>query len=276
MARDLSLRVAELPEEQLVKAQTLGASTWQLVLRVVLPQTLPRLIDSLRLNMGAAWLFLIAAEAIASTEGLGYRIFLVRRYLAMDVILPYVVWITLLAVVADLLLRLAARTRLRLGGAGALMATVSVRNVWKQYGDHVVLENLRLEVADNEFVTIVGASGCGKTTFLRMLLGTEQPTRGQILIDGKPIRPEPDPARGIVFQRYSLFPHLTVMGNLLLGLELQGRASAGQAVWRAPRREARQRAEQHAGGSGSGAQRATAIRRSFPAACSSGCPLRRP
>ncbi|MEO6186315.1 MAG: ABC transporter permease subunit [Steroidobacteraceae bacterium] len=106
MARDLSLRVAELPEEQLVKAQTLGASTWQLVLRVVLPQTLPRLIDSLRLNMGAAWLFLIAAEAIASTEGLGYRIFLVRRYLAMDVILPYVVWITLLAVLADLLLRM--------------------------------------------------------------------------------------------------------------------------------------------------------------------------
>jgi NitT/TauT family transport system permease protein len=106
MARDLALRIAELPEEMLVKAQTLGASTWQLVVRVMLPQTLPRLIDSLRLNMGSAWLFLIAAEAIASTEGLGYRIFLVRRYLAMDVILPYVAWITLLAVGADLLLRL--------------------------------------------------------------------------------------------------------------------------------------------------------------------------
>lgn len=106
MARDLALRIAELPEEMLVKAQTLGASTWQLVVRVMLPQTLPRLIDALRLNMGSAWLFLIAAEAIASTEGLGYRIFLVRRYLAMDVILPYVVWITLLAVGADLLLRL--------------------------------------------------------------------------------------------------------------------------------------------------------------------------
>jgi len=105
VARDLSLRVAELPQEQLVKAQTLGASTWQLALRVVLPQTLPRLIDALRLSMGSAWLFLIAAEAIASTEGLGYRIFLVRRYLAMDVILPYVVWITLLAVLSDWLLR---------------------------------------------------------------------------------------------------------------------------------------------------------------------------
>jgi NitT/TauT family transport system permease protein len=106
VARDLSLHVADLPQEQLVKAQTLGASTWQLALRVVLPQTLPRLIDVLRLNMGAAWLFLIAAEAIASTAGLGYRIFLVRRYLAMDVILPYVAWITLLAVATDMLLRL--------------------------------------------------------------------------------------------------------------------------------------------------------------------------
>jgi NitT/TauT family transport system permease protein len=56
--------------------------------------------------MGSAWLFLIAAEAIASTEGLGYRIFLVRRYLAMDVILPYVVWITILAVATDSALRM--------------------------------------------------------------------------------------------------------------------------------------------------------------------------
>jgi NitT/TauT family transport system ATP-binding protein len=122
------------------------------------------------------------------------------------------------------------------------MATVSVRNVWKTYGGHVVLENLRLEVADNEFVTIVGASGCGKTTFLRMLLGTEQPTRGSILIDGEPIRPEPDPARGIVFQRYSLFPHLSVIGNLVLGLELQRSRLLGR-LFGARRREALKRAE---------------------------------
>ncbi len=110
MARDLSLRIARAAGGATGEgARTLGASTWQLVLRVVLPQTLPRLIDSLRLNMGSAWLFLIAAEAIASTEGLGYRVFLVRRYLAMDVILPYVVWITLLAVATDLVLRVLRR-----------------------------------------------------------------------------------------------------------------------------------------------------------------------
>lgn len=106
IVRDLAFRIQELPSEQMIKAQTLGASTWQLILRVVLPQTWPRLIDALRLSLGAAWRFLIASEAIASTDGLGYRIFLVRRYLAMDVILPYVAWITLLAFSMDALLRL--------------------------------------------------------------------------------------------------------------------------------------------------------------------------
>ncbi len=105
IVRDLALRAEELPTEQLIKAQTLGASTWQVILRVVLPQLWPRLIDAVRLQLGCAWLFLIAAEAIASTEGLGYRIFLVRRYLAMDIILPYVFWITFLAFAMDWLLR---------------------------------------------------------------------------------------------------------------------------------------------------------------------------
>jgi NitT/TauT family transport system permease protein len=107
--RDLAMKVQELPREQLIKAQTLGASTWQMAIRVVTPQILPRLLDSLRLQLGPAWLFLIAAEAIASDSGLGYRIFLVRRYLAMDVIIPYVVWITLLAFVMDTALRVLQR-----------------------------------------------------------------------------------------------------------------------------------------------------------------------
>lgn len=105
MTRDLLQRVREIPTEQIIKAQTLGANTWQIIVRVILPQIMPRLIAAVRLSLGAAWLFLIAAEAIASTDGLGYRIFLVRRYLAMDVILPYVIWITFLAFVVDYLLR---------------------------------------------------------------------------------------------------------------------------------------------------------------------------
>ncbi len=103
--RDITLRVEELPREQLIKAQTLGASSWQLAIRVVLPQVWPRLIDAVRLTLGSAWLFLIAAEAIAAQSGLGYRIFLLRRYLAMDTILPYVAWITFLAFALDFFLR---------------------------------------------------------------------------------------------------------------------------------------------------------------------------
>ena len=101
------------------------------------------------------------------------------------------------------------------------MTTLSIRRLWKEYGDQVVLENINLEVKDNEFITVVGASGCGKTTFLRMLLGEERPSRGTFLIDGEPLPAEPGPDRGIVFQRYSVFPHLTVRANVLLGLELE-------------------------------------------------------
>jgi NitT/TauT family transport system permease protein len=104
IARDMQRQTREIPFEQLVKAQTLGANSLQILTGVLLPQLLPRLIGAVRLALGTGWLFLIAAEAIASTDGLGYRIFLVRRYLAMDVILPYVAWIALLAFSFDWLL----------------------------------------------------------------------------------------------------------------------------------------------------------------------------
>jgi NitT/TauT family transport system permease protein len=109
MIRDIAAHVEALPTEQLIKAQTLGASSWQLALRVALPQAMPRLIQAMRLALGPAWVFLISAEAIAADVGLGYRIFLVRRYLSMDIILPYVAWITLLAVAMDALLLFISR-----------------------------------------------------------------------------------------------------------------------------------------------------------------------
>jgi len=109
VTRDIRLTVAKLPREQITKAATLGASQLQLAYRILLPQILPRLIETIRLTLGAAWLFLIAAEAIASSDGLGYRIFLVRRYLAMDVILPYVLWITFLGFSFDMILKLSLK-----------------------------------------------------------------------------------------------------------------------------------------------------------------------
>ncbi len=105
IARDIHLAVKKIPREMIVKALTLGASQFGVIYRVVYPQVLPRLIDTVRLSLGSAWLFLIASEAIAAQSGLGYRIFLVRRYLSMDVIILYVGWITFLASIADFMLR---------------------------------------------------------------------------------------------------------------------------------------------------------------------------
>lgn len=109
LTRDIAFAVKQIPVQQIVKALTLGASSPAIAYRIVLPQILPRAINSLRLVLGSAWLFLIAAEAIASTDGLGYRIFLVRRYLAMDIIIPYVLWITLLGFCFDYALRILNR-----------------------------------------------------------------------------------------------------------------------------------------------------------------------
>ncbi|MEV5033454.1 ABC transporter permease [Sphingobium sp. LMC3-1-1.1] len=109
MMRDIAAHVAALPREQIIKAQTLGASSWQIMIRVALPQAMPRLLHAVRLSLGPAWVFLISAEAIASDVGLGYRIFLVRRYLSMDVIIPYVAWIAILAILMDVALTLASQ-----------------------------------------------------------------------------------------------------------------------------------------------------------------------
>ena len=94
---------------------------------------------------------------------------------------------------------------------------LSFRNVWVEYGDHVVLEKVSLDVAPGAFVSIVGPSGAGKSTFLRLALGQEAPSRGEILLDGAPIPAEPGPDRGVVFQRYSVFPHMTVLQNVMFG-----------------------------------------------------------
>ena len=123
------------------------------------------------------------------------------------------------------------------------MSRIEFRNVWKEYGSHVVLEDINLSVKAGEFCTVVGASGCGKTTFLRMLLGEERPSRGQILLDGKTLRDEPGPDRGVVFQRYSVFPHLTVLHNVMLGLELQAAPVTGH-LFGAARRRAREQARE--------------------------------
>ena len=95
-------------------------------------------------------------------------------------------------------------------------ALLSLQNVWVEYGDKVVLEKMNLDVAEGAFLSIVGPSGAGKSSFLRVIVGQEQPTRGKILLDGQPLAPECGPDRGVVFQRYSVFPHLSALQNCAL------------------------------------------------------------
>ncbi|MEP1896367.1 MAG: ABC transporter ATP-binding protein [Alloalcanivorax venustensis] len=123
------------------------------------------------------------------------------------------------------------------------MAAIEIKNLWKEYGKDVVLERLNASVEEGEFVTVVGASGCGKTTFLKMMLGTESPTRGELLLDGKPIPDEPDETRGIVFQRYSVLPHLTAVENVMLAGELESSRWLGR-VFGGKRRALREEAEE--------------------------------
>jgi NitT/TauT family transport system permease protein len=98
-----------VPSEQTVKAFTLGASDFDAAYRVVFKQILPRVLNSIRLNLKSVMLFLFAGEMIASTDGLAYRIALLRRHMGMDVIVPYVLWVALLLFLVDLGMRLLNR-----------------------------------------------------------------------------------------------------------------------------------------------------------------------
>jgi NitT/TauT family transport system permease protein len=98
-----------VPGEQVVKAFTLGAGDFDVAYRVVLKQIWPRVLNSIRLNLKAVMLFLFAGEMIASTDGLAYRIALLRRHMGMDVIIPYVLWVALLLFLVDLTMRVVNR-----------------------------------------------------------------------------------------------------------------------------------------------------------------------
>jgi NitT/TauT family transport system ATP-binding protein len=108
------------------------------------------------------------------------------------------------------------------------MTEIAIEGLTKAYGDTVILENVNAHLADHEFCVILGPSGAGKTTLLRILLSQEAPTRGRVLIGGVPIDPEPQPDRGVVFQRYSVFPHRTVLSNVMMGPQLRAAPVTGR------------------------------------------------
>ncbi|MDP3021972.1 MAG: ABC transporter ATP-binding protein [Sulfuricurvum sp.] len=101
------------------------------------------------------------------------------------------------------------------------MSYLQIKNVWKTYEESVILEKLNFSIEKGEFCTLIGPSGCGKSTFLRMLLGQDTPSRGSILLEGESLSSEPGSDRGVVFQKYTLFPHLKALENVMLGLEME-------------------------------------------------------
>jgi len=112
------------------------------------------------------------------------------------------------------------------------MASVSVRNVDKRFGDVVVMQRIDLDIADGEFVVLVGASGCGKSTLLRMIAGLESITAGDILIGGRRVNDLEPRERDIamVFQSYALYPHLDVRDNMSFSMKLRRRTPADIAT----------------------------------------------
>ena len=105
MILDVTQMVRAVPQEQIVKAFTLDANNFDVAYRVVSRQIMPQVINSLRLNLKPMMLFLFAGEMIAASDGLAYRIAIMRRHMGMDVILPYVLWVALLLFLIDFSLR---------------------------------------------------------------------------------------------------------------------------------------------------------------------------
>src|SRR5438552_14859930 len=114
------------------------------------------------------------------------------------------------------------------------MADITLEHIGKVFTGAVALEDVSLEIADGEFLVLVGPSGCGESTLLRMLAGLEEPTSGRISIGGRDVTDLPPRSRDIamVFQSYALYPHMTVRQNLGYGLKVRKtpKAKAGPRV----------------------------------------------
>jgi len=106
--------------------------------------------------------------------------------------------------------------------------SIELRRVCKRFADSYAVENLDLQIRKGEFFSFLGPSGCGKTTTLRMIGGFEQPSSGQILLDGRPIEGTPAYQRNVntVFQSYALFPHMSIFNNVAFGMKMKGVASS--------------------------------------------------
>ncbi|MEO1746742.1 MAG: ABC transporter ATP-binding protein [Pseudomonadota bacterium] len=107
---------------------------------------------------------------------------------------------------------------------------IRFEDITKQFGDFTAVDNVSLDVYEREFFSLLGPSGCGKTTLLRMLAGFEEPTEGQLYLDGQPLKGVPPHQRPVnmMFQSYALFPHMSVADNIAFGLKQSGMAKSAR------------------------------------------------
>ena len=222
-------------------AYTLGATASGVVRRVLLPSSAPAIAETLRLVLGWAWTYVIVAELIGASSGIGHMITDSQALLNTGQIIFGIIVIGVIGLVSDFLFKWSNQRafpgasrecrdprqaslrdeQARIEGVGRVFPGVRGRAPTE------ALQPTSLAVADNDFITILGPSGCGKSTLLRIVAGLDPPTTGRVLLDGAPVA-APGADRGMVFQSYTLFPWLTVRENVCFGLRERGMPAAQQ------------------------------------------------
>ena len=189
------------------------------MLRITWPAVLPTWIASLRTGLGLGFMFVVAAELMGASEGLGYLLLDGQQMGRADSILVAMIMFALLGQGVRRRAGRAHPAAAALAGHGAVaaMTTLAIDGLGKTYADGTeALRDMHMMARSGEIVAILGGSGCGKTTLLRLIAGLDQPSAGVIAIDGQPISGT-HPAISAVFQEPRLLPWLTVGRNIAFG-----------------------------------------------------------
>lgn len=241
------LGVRETPNDLIEASKLLGASPFEQFWTVYFPSALPNILGGIRIAVGFGWMCVIAAEMVAARSGLGYQIQLDRQLLRLDRVVAGMFIIGVLGFAMNWLAYgiewLAMPWRRKSARANASLSTTINREIESSnflnepsaslelenitFGfdkEDLILAGANLKVEPGEIVCLLGASGCGKTTLLRIVAGLETPWEGKVLIDGAPHQDRLDDV-GMVFQGLALFPWLTSLRNVQYGMRSRGNDS---------------------------------------------------